>query len=229
LGEATRGRTLKTVELFFDYLSPYAYLAWPRVRRLCQDRGAELVIRPVLFAGLLNHWGQLGPAEIPPKSLFVLKDCARRAALSGLPLRVPRFHPFNSLTALRVSMLEVSGADQPRVIDALFHAGWGEGKDLGSAEEIAQILAGAGLDGKALVTRTTDPAVKDALRTATETAVGRGVFGIPTMIVDNELFWGNDQIDNVDRYLCGTDPIAELDLASLFPQGSSAIRRRPGT
>jgi len=199
------------------------------VRRLCEERGADLVIRPVLFAGLLNHWGQLGPAEIPPKSLFVLKDCARRAALSGLPLRVPQFHPFNSLTALRVSLAEVSGKDQPRVVDALFQAGWGQGMDLGSADAIVEILDAAGLDGKALVARTADPAVKEALRTATENAVGRGVFGIPTMIVDTELFWGNDQIENVDRYLSGTDPIAGMDLASLFPQGSSAVRRRPGT
>jgi 2-hydroxychromene-2-carboxylate isomerase len=198
------------------------------VRRLCAERGAELVVRPVLFAGLLNHWGQLGPAEIPPKSLFVLKDCARRAALARLPLRVPRFHPFNSLTALRVSLVEVSAADQTRVIDALFNAGWGQGKDLGSAEEIAEILDGAGLDGKALVARTADPAVKAALRASTDEAVGRGVFGIPTMIVDGELFWGNDQIEHVDRHLSGTDPIAGLDLASLFPQGSSAQRRRPG-
>ena len=199
------------------------------MRQLCADRGAELVIRPVLFAGLLNHWGQLGPAEIPPKSLFVLKDCARRAALSGMPLRVPRFHPFNSLTALRVSLAEVSGADQARVIDALFHAGWGEGKDLGSPEEIAEILEGAGLDGKALVARAAEPAIKQVLRDATQSAVARGVFGIPTMIVEDELFWGNDQIEHIDRRLSGTDPIAGIDLTSLFPQGTGAIRRRPGT
>jgi 2-hydroxychromene-2-carboxylate isomerase len=185
-------------------------------------------VRPVLFAGLLNHWGQLGPAEIPPKSLFVLKDCARRAALSGLPLRVPRFHPFNSLTALRVSLVEVAAGDQARVIDALFHAGWGEGKDLGSPEAITEILDGGGVDGKAFVARAGEPAVKAALRASTDEAVGRGVFGIPTMIVEGELFWGNDQIENVDRHLCGTDPIAGLDLSSLFPQGSSATRRRPG-
>jgi 2-hydroxychromene-2-carboxylate isomerase len=219
---------LKTVEFFFDYLSPYVYLAWPRVRRLCAERGAALVVRPVLFAGLLNHWGQLGPAEIPPKSLFVLKDCARRAALSGMPLRVPRFHPFNPLTALRVSLVEVAGTDQARVIDALFSAGWGEGGDIGSAEEIARVLDRAGMDGQALVTRAADPSVKAALRAATEDAVGRGVFGIPTMIVEGELFWGNDQIETIDRYLRGADPIAGLDLGSLFPQGSSAQRRRPG-
>jgi 2-hydroxychromene-2-carboxylate isomerase len=204
------------------------YLAWPRVRRLCEKRGAQLVVQPVLFAGLLNHWGQLGPAEIPPKGLFVLKDCARQAALAGMPLRMPRFHPFNSLTALRVSSSEVSGANQARVIDALFHAGWGEGKDLGSTEEITEILDRAGLDGKALVARTAEPAVKEALRAATENAVGRGVFGIPTMIVEGELFWGNDQIEHVDRHLRGADPIAGLDLASIFSQGSSAQRRRPG-
>ena len=220
---------MEPVELCFDYLSPYAYLAWPRVRALCGRRGAELRITPVLLAGLLNHWGQLGPAEIIPKMLFVFKDCARKAVLYGVPLRSPRFHPFNPLTALRVSQREVAGEDQRRVVDALFGAGWGEGADLGSAGEIAAILDAAGLAGARLVQKAGEPAAKDALRAATERAVGNGVFGVPTMLVGSELFWGNDQLDDVDRRLAGKDPIDGVDLAQLVPQGSSAQRRRPET
>jgi 2-hydroxychromene-2-carboxylate isomerase len=202
------------------------YLAWPRVRAMCERRGTALTVQPVLFAGLLNHWGQLGPAEIPPKALFVFKSCAREAALAGIPFRAPRFHPFNPLTALRVSLREVAGADQARVIDALFAAGWGRGEDLGSPDVIAESLNAAGLDGRALVTRAADPAIKEVLRTATAQAVERGVFGIPTMIAKDELFWGNDQIDHVERRLDGADPIDALDLAALASSGPGAVRRR---
>ncbi len=196
------------------------------MRRLCERRGAELAVHPVLFAGLLNHWGQLGPAEIPPKGLFVFKDCARSAALDGLPFHAPRFHPFNPLTALRVSLRDVAGADQPRVIDALFDAGWGHGADLGDPGAITGILNAAGLDGGALVARAADPAVKAALRTSTERAIELGVFGIPTVIARDELFWGSDQIGHIERRLDGADPLDALDLSVLAPSGRAAERRR---
>jgi len=197
------------------------------VRRLCEKRGAALDVHPVLFAGLLNHWGQLGPAEIPPKGLFVFKDCARSAALEGLPFHAPRFHPFNPLTALRVSLREVAGADQPRVIDALFDAGWGHGADLGDPGAITGILNAAGMDGGTLVARAADPDVKAALRTSTERAIELGVFGIPTVIAREELFWGSDQIGHIERRLDGADPLDALDLSVLAPSGRGAERRRP--
>ena len=218
---------MPSVEFFFDYLSPYAYLAWSRIRGVCERRGAELIVSPVLLAGLLQHWGQLGPAEIPPKMLFAFKDCARSAILHGLPFRAPRFHPFNPLTALRSSLSQVAGADQPKVVDALFQAGWGTGADLGSSDTVARILDRAGLDGEALVVRAMLPASKEALRAGTRRAVDNGVFGVPTMTVEGELFWGNDQLEHVDRRLSGDDPIASIDLSALMPEGASAERRRP--
>ena len=218
---------MERVEFFFDYLSPYAYLAWPQIRHVCARNEAELVVTPVLLAGLLQHWGQLGPAEIPPKMMFAFKDCARSAALLDVPFRAPRFHPFNPLIALRASLSKVAGAQQTKVVNALFHAGWGTGADLGSADSITRILDGAGLDGEALVLRTTEGAVKEALRSATRRAVDHGVFGVPTMIVGGELFWGSDQMAHVERRLLGNDPISSLDLASLMPEGKSAERRRP--
>ncbi|MBW2416773.1 MAG: DsbA family protein, partial [Deltaproteobacteria bacterium] len=124
------------LDFYFDYLSPYAYLAALEIGPLCERHGAALHWRPVLFAGLLNHWGQRGPAEIPSKGLHAFKDTLRYALARKVPLRSPRHHPFNPLHALRVSMAEVAGADQPRVIAALFELGWGRGGDLGDASEI---------------------------------------------------------------------------------------------
>ena len=215
------------VDFHFDYLSPYAYLAWFRVREICASHGAELSIRPVLLAALLDRWGQLGPAEIPPKRAFVLKDASRIAARRGLPLTPPVRHPFNPLAALRVSLAEASGELQPRVVDAIFRAGWGEGADIGDAETLARVLERADLPAAELLAKTGDPAIKAALRTSTEQAVARGVFGVPTMLVGDELLWGDDQMQSLSDVLAGTDPIdARAMDAAVAANAPSVVRKR---
>src|SRR5262245_20848683 len=160
----SRGAFMRRVDLYFDFISPYSYFAWKRLRPLCATAGAEVIAHPTLFAGLLNRWGQLGPAEIPPKRRFLFSDCVRVAALSGVPFAGVKFHPFNPLTALRVALAEVGGDRQHDVIEALFHAGWGAGIDLGSPDELAAALDGAGFDGRALIEKAALPEVKEALK-----------------------------------------------------------------
>ncbi len=215
---------MSVLDFYFDYLSPYAYLASLELPGLCERHAVELRARPVLFAGLLGHWGQRGPAEIPPKGRHAFRDCLRYALLRDIPLRSPRQHPFRPLTALRVSLVEVSGADQLRVIRALFEYGWASGGDLGDDTEIEAALDSAGLDGKELVARAGEPASKEQLREETKAAVGRGVFGIPTMIVQGELFWGLDQLRYVELFLEGKDPLASVNVDERGAQGQGAWR-----
>lgn len=197
----------RRVDFYFDYLSGYAYFGWLRIQEVCDARGVDLVIHPVLFAGLLNHWGTVGPAEVAPRRAWVYRDGFRYAALRGIELECPKVHPFNPLPALRTSLAAVAGSEQRRVVQALFAAGWGKGIDLGSPEALISALTSAGLDGAALLARAGSPEAKQALIDETQTAVSRGVFGIPTMIVDDELFFGNDRIDHVELYLDGKDPL----------------------
>src|SRR5690554_5088901 len=110
------------IEFWFDFISPYAYLAWQRIHPVVEAHGRALIYRPVLFAGLLDHWGQLGPAEIPPKREFVFRQVLRRAAALGVPLEPPPSHPFNSLLGLRLACLELPPADRRRLIDQLYRA-----------------------------------------------------------------------------------------------------------
>lgn len=224
---AKAGESTKKVDFYFDYLSPFAYFASLELPDLCRERGAELAYHPVLFAGLLDHWGQLGPAEVLPKAFNTFKMCARHAVLRGIPFRGPRFHPFLPLASLRASLLEVAGADQQQVVDAIFRAGWSEGIDLGDAQALSEALDTVGLPGEALLARTREPSVKAALRGATEAAIARGVFGIPTMIVDDELFWGIDQLAHLALYLEGRDPLAKIDPASIATEGRAVVR--PGS
>jgi 2-hydroxychromene-2-carboxylate isomerase len=212
------------VDFYFDYLSPFAYFAALRLPELCRTRGARLRYRPVLFAGLLDHWGQRGPAEIPPKAIHTFKLCARYAALHEVPFRSPRFHPYRPLDALRVSLKDVAGDGQPKVVEAIFHAGWGEGADLADRGELAAAIDAAGLDGDALMNRASEPTAKSRLRAETEQAIERGVFGIPTMIVADELFWGVDQLEYLELHLDGRDPLQAIDFATVGSEGSAAVR-----
>jgi len=216
----------ETLEFHFDYLSPYAYLAWPLARRLADERGLDLVPRPTLLGALLSHWGQLGPAEIPPKRLFTFKDVLRRAADHGVPLTVPATHPFNPLTALRASLPEVAGSGQNAVITAFYDAAWGRGEEIGDPESAAAALSAAGLDGEALTAKTRDQSVKDALKASMAHAVELGVFGVPTFIVRGELFFGHDRVDDIRRFLDGDDPIDPAHLAEMAERKASAHRKR---
>lgn len=213
------------LSFYFDFISPYAYLAWPRVRGLAVTHGVGLALEPVLFAALLDHHEQRGPAEIAPKREAMQRQILRMAATAGLPLVGPATHPFRPLTALRVALPEVAGDRAADVVEALFAAGWGEGADLGDDVAIESALKRAGLDGAALVGRTRAPDVKRALAEGTERAIAAGVFGVPTVLYEGELFWGNDQIDHLALVLEGRDPLDRAALARMRARPSSARRR----
>ena len=117
-------------------------------------------------------------------------------------------------------------ADRKPHYRALFAHGWADGGDLGDAAEITAALSAAGLDGGALVERAGADAIKQLLKAETDLAIARGVFGIPTLFVDDQLYWGLDQLEYVALHLEGKDPLAGFDLASVAPQGASAVRPR---
>lgn len=211
------------VQFYFDYLSPYAFLAFSPVRELCARLGVSFEPKPILLAGLLNHFGQRGPAEIPPKARFVLMDCARRAKAAGVPFRCPEYHPFRPLTALRASLPEVAGELQNDVIETLFRFGWQQGGDLGDEQAISGALAAAGLDAQ-LVDKTRQPSIKALLKQRTEEARDAGVFGVPTMLVGGELYWGYDQLAFVEDALTHGDTISHAEILEMMPKGSRATR-----
>jgi 2-hydroxychromene-2-carboxylate isomerase len=199
--------TTPGMDFYFDYLSPYAYFAWRQIQPLCQHYAVDLRPHPVVFGKLLDHWGQLGPAEIAPKKNALYKYCYRYAQLHGFKFDPPRFHPYNPLPSLRLSLPQVCGERQSELIDTLFYAGWSEGADLGSTTELASTLNNAGFEATALLAAIETQEVKDILHRETELAIGKGVFGVPTFIIGGELFWGNDQLEHIELFLQGKDPL----------------------
>jgi 2-hydroxychromene-2-carboxylate isomerase len=182
---------------------------------LARQYDCEIDPHPVVFGKLLDKWGQLGPAEIPPKQQWLNQYCLRYAALNGFEYNPPKQHPFNPLAALRLSLKPVAGADQHRVISALFEAGWSHGADLGDLPTLIDLLVKQSINGETLSRKITDPQVKDALVSETNMAIEKGVFGVPTIIIDDNLFWGNDQIEHVALLLSGQDPLDRVKLTAL--------------
>ena len=171
------------VRWYFDVLSPFAYLQWPKVKALAAQR--EVVLVPVLLAAVLDARGQKGPAEIPGKREFTYRHVLWQARQAGVPLRFPPAHPFNPVAALRAC---IAAGATPAVIDAVFDWLWAHGHAGDSAQALAPLLPRLGLDADALAT----PQVKAALRANTDAALAAGVFGVPTLQVGDALFWGND-------------------------------------
>lgn len=185
----------------FDFISPYAYLAWTQIHDIARrhDRTVEPV--PVLFAGLLKHWGHKGPAEIPPKRRYVWKDIRRNATLLGQPICPPPEHPFKPLLALRVASLEMKPQARSRLVNALFGATWASGEGVTDPAVVERIATSCGVPNA--VDRAGQDAAKAALHRSTQAAIERGLWGVPSIDVDGELFWGLDSLQHLERFLAG--------------------------
>jgi 2-hydroxychromene-2-carboxylate isomerase len=218
---------MPTIRFTFDYLSTNAYIAWTQLPGLAAKYGHDVEPIPVLFAGLLEAHGTVGPAEVPMKALWMAKNNVRKAGLLGVPLAPPAFHPFNPLLALRASSLPLPPADRDHLIDGLFRAVWVGGRHVSDAAVVAAVATDAGLDGARIVADAQAPDAKVRLRRQTDDAIARGVFGVPSMEVGDELFWGYDDFPYLEAHLAGRDLLAAGGWAE-WAEGTrpSAVRRR---
>jgi 2-hydroxychromene-2-carboxylate isomerase len=211
---------VKKVRWYFDYVSPFAYLQSAVIARF--ERLAEIEAKPVLFAALLNHCGQKGPAEIPSKKLHTFRQVVWLADRHKIPLKLPPAHPFNPLPLLRLS---IALGNDPDVVQALFRYVWVEGHLPTDARAWAKLCASLGVDEPD--EEIARPDVKDALRRNTEEAIALGAFGVPTLAVDDRLFWGFDMTDAAVAYLRG-DPVfssPQMRRAAELPDGVHRIPR----
>jgi 2-hydroxychromene-2-carboxylate isomerase len=215
------------IRFYFDYESPNAYLAWTQLPKLAEKHRCTIEALPVLYAGLLDAHGQLGPGEVPAKGRWMTSNFLRKAALLGLPLNPPPFFPFNPLLALRVSLLALEAEQRRGLIDALFKAVWVRAFHVSEPPVVERVANEMGLPGSALIEQAQAPEIKALLRQQTDTAISRGVFGVPTMEVGDELFWGYDDFPYLDLFLGGSDPLdrAERQRWRLGARPSSVRRQ----
>ena len=193
----------KKIEFYFDFLSPYSYLAWTWVR----TAPADFEYHPVSIPSIVSSYETKGPAQIKPKRNFLFKDLLRFTKLNQIPFTTPKNLPFNSLYALRLSLKSVAGELQKEVIDSIFRAGWEYGLDIGNDDVLKEVLRSKNLPVEQLFLKMEEKESRMQLKSNIENALKKEVFGVPTFFVDEEMFWGNDSIKYLEMYLAGNDPL----------------------
>ena len=181
---------MPSIEWYFDFISPFAYLQSERLHEFAPY--SEIEYKPVLFAGLLKHWGHKGPAELPGKRRFSYRHLQWQAERHGIAFKMPPAHPFNPLSLLRLALALDC---EPSIIHKIFRFVWQQGCD---PNDLTALLAELNNPATALLESLE---IKSALRQNTEQAAAQGIFGVPTLLIDGELFWGFDATDMALDYL----------------------------
>ncbi len=203
---------MKQIGFWFDPISPFACLAFEHLPEALEGCSYAVEYRPVLFAGLLAHWGQKGPAEIEPKRAWTFRHVAWLAHRHGIEMRTPAVHPFNPLALLRLAM---AAGPNRRTVEAVMRHVWRGGADAADPARLDALVRE--------LAPARDPAsaeVKAELRAATDAAIARGVFGVPTFEIDGRLFWGFDALPMLRAALVG-------DAWFAGPEWDAAGQRRP--
>ena len=192
----------KQLEFFFDYGSPFSYLANIQLPGFAKRNAAAVVYRPILLGAVLKATGNSSPMTVPAKARYFAEELRRWAARYGVAFKLNP-HPFilNTLPLMRGAVAAQKLGVFSAYHDTIYRAAWAEGLDLGDKAVLSDVLQRSGVNFAELITASERQDVKDSLRSNTEDAVARGVFGAPTFFVGNEMFWGNDRFDFVEEAL----------------------------
>lgn len=190
----------RRLDFYFDYLSPYSYLANSQMSALSERTGAEVAYHPVLNGGIVAATDNKPPPMVPAKLRYMGVDVPRWVKRFDIPYRPPGVL-MNTLRALRGAIAAQEDGDFPAYHEAMFAAAFGEGRDLSDLSTVLDVAAKAGIDAPRLALRMEEPAVKEKLKAATAAAVERGLFGVPTFFVNDEMFFGVDHLDFVEEAL----------------------------
>ncbi len=199
---------------YFDFISPFAYLQLARFSEL--PNNLNITLKPVLFASLLKHWGQLGPAEIPPKRRFVYRFFQWNSRKLGIPFFMPPRHPYNPLPPLRLC---IAAGSKIHNVKEIFHLIYGKGIQPDSKEGINYIAKTLNISEPNEVINNEN--IKKKLKKNTKLAIKKGIFGVPSFVINEEIFWGCDSTGMLLNYLEDSDlfKTSEMIRISTMPMG----------
>ena len=190
----------KTLEFYFDFGSPTAYLAHKRLGQLSKQYDLQVRYMPMLLGGVFKATGNASPVAIPAKGRYMLEqDLPRFARRYGVPLNFNPHFPINTLNLMRGAIAAQRLGCLEAYVNLAFDAVWVQEKNMGDAAIVSQALTGAGLDADGLIALSQDPDVKAELVAATEAAVARGIFGAPTLFLDGAMYFGQDRLDFIEE------------------------------
>lgn len=187
----------KQIEFYFDYLSPYSYLADTQLPTIAKRHGATIVYKPVLLLGLFKAAGNSSPIAVPAKRAYILADLPRWAGKYGVPMKMNPYFPINTIKLMRGAIAAQAQGRFDEYHPIAFRGVWVEELDLGKISVLAEVLKKVGIDPDAIE----GDEIKSRLQANTDEAVARGAFGVPAFFVGNEMFWGNDRLDFVEDAL----------------------------
>ncbi len=191
----------KTVEFFYDYASPFSYLADRQLPAIAARHGAKIEYRPAILGVLIVESGNQPPPTVPAKLAYLNADMRRWAARLNVPFVPNPAFPVRSITLMRAALIAQDSGVFPRFHEAMWRAMWNEAANLADPAVVTQVLARADLDADAIMRGTQDDKIKARLKANCDEALARGAFGLPTFFVGGEMFFGNDRVDFVGEAL----------------------------
>ena len=191
----------KTVEFYYDFGSPTCYLAFYKLRQLEEEGKLKIEYRPILLGGIFKTIGNSAPANIPAKGKYMFQDIIRYAKRYGFDYNFNPHFPINTLSLMRSAVGMLEDARFVELNDVLFKAVWRDQKNMGDPETVKEVIEKGSFDVNKIFALSTDQRVKDELKERTVKAVERGLFGAPTMFLDNEMYWGQDRIFMIEELL----------------------------
>jgi 2-hydroxychromene-2-carboxylate isomerase len=196
----------KIIDFYFDFSSPYGYLASQRIEQIAIAHDHTVVWHPILLGAIFKVTGQAPLTEAPLKGDYAIMDFTRSAREHKLDYIHPEVFPIGAVAACRATLWlrdgdQASSTQTSEFIHAIFRAYYADAKDITNPEILGEIAASLGIDSTTMLSAITQQPAKDALRGEVESAISAGVFGSPVMIVNKEIFWGNDRLEQLDRWL----------------------------
>ena len=186
---------IKPLEFYFDFISPYSFLAHKQIRKIENKEGIKIIYKPILLGGIHNLHGIKAPAFIPAKAKHMVRDCKLIAEKNNIRFKFNSYFPIRSLNLMRGVLVAEEDNVKKYYIDNIFNTIWQDGLNMNDAIVIQKILQNLNINPKTFSSRTTSSLIKDLLRKKTNEAYEKGVFGAPTFVVNNKIFWGQDRIE----------------------------------
>ena len=186
---------IKPIEFYFDFISPYSFLAHKQLRKIENEEGIKVIYKPILLGGLHNLHGIKAPAFIPAKAKHMVRDCKLIAEKNNIRFKFNAYFPIRTLNLMRGAFVAEEDNVKKYYIDNIFNNIWQDGLNMNDTIVIQKILQNLNINPKTFSLRTTSSLIKDLLRNKTNEAYKKGVFGAPTFVVNNKIFWGQDRIE----------------------------------